>query len=420
MADARSARSEEETSRRKAEPDKARPSKIAKFNRWFIGATIAAGIAISCSESADDFVIPFPPNNQHETSDGGSGGTEDAGPDLDGGPDLDADVDADTEMDSGPDLDADTDADTELDSGPDLDADTDADTEMDSGPDLDADTDADTELDSGPDLDADTDADTEMDSGPDLDADTDADTELDSGPDLDADVDSGIETCDGIIYDEILIAGDFERYIPAVVGGYHITFVSPTSTGVRLDITCNGSGSDVVIDELFGIEDETIVEVPSDGKRIRITPHSKNTWEANMTVIVEDLPGGVTDGGVSDAGPDSSMDGGISDSGPDSDVDGGVEVCVAAYNDSISMETFDKNISIELGGYNIVYSEPTPGGLVLNITCNGTDTDVVIGENVPLSSEYIIDIPSDAKIMRVTVHSRNTWHATMSISIEDS
>ena len=365
MVDTTQARSEERSEKRSRD-DKAKPSKRAKFSKWLLAPAVVAGIAMACSSSTEDFVIPFPPDNQHETSDGGSGGTSDAGPDAslaDSGPD----------MDSGPD--SDTDADT--DSG---------------GP-----------TDAGPDTDS-----GDMDSGPDLDADVDADT------------DSGIETCDGIIYDEILIADDFERDIPVVVGGYHITFRSPTATGVRLDITCDGTGSDVAIDELFGIEEEGIIEVPSDGKRIRITPHSKNTWEANMTVIVEDIPGGVTDGGVSDAGPDSGADGGITDAGPDADMDSGVEVCVAATNESVSMATFDKNVLVALGGYNIEYFEQTPGGVVLNITCQGTGTDVVLGESIHTGPEYIIDIPSDAKIMRVTVHSRNTWDATMSVSIEDS
>jgi len=396
MVDTTQARSEERSEKRSRD-DKAKPSKRAKFSKWLLAPAVVAGIAMACSSSTEDFVIPFPPDNQHETSDGGSGGTSDAGPDAslaDSGPDMDSGPDSDT--------DADTDSGGPTDAGPDTDS-----GDMDSGPDLDADVDADTDsggpTDAGPDTDS-----GDMDSGPDLDADVDADT------------DSGIETCDGIIYDEILIADDFERDIPVVVGGYHITFRSPTATGVRLDITCDGTGSDVAIDELFGIEEEGIIEVPSDGKRIRITPHSKNTWEANMTVIVEDIPGGVTDGGVSDAGPDSGADGGITDAGPDADMDSGVEVCVAATNESVSMATFDKNVLVALGGYNIEYFEQTPGGVVLNITCQGTGTDVVLGESIHTGPEYIIDIPSDAKIMRVTVHSRNTWDATMSVSIEDS
>ncbi len=242
-------------------------SRKVKFGKWFLAAAGSAAVAfgIACSDASKDIYYPACPSCSETCEDGGQDTEVDSGPDLDA--DVDADTDSGPDLDGGPDLDADVDADT--DSGPDLDG----------GPDLDADVDADT--DSGPDLDG----------GPDLDADVDADTDsgpdLDGGPDLDADVDSG-PSCIGV-YDQVVTEETFDKGTAREVGGYMITYVSQTSGGITIDIGCTPGTDDILMGESLGTESEESYEMTSDSKRIRITVHSRNTWNATMSVTVENL-----------------------------------------------------------------------------------------------------------------------------------
>ncbi len=212
---------------------------------------------------------------------------EDAGQsDADADMDADIDTDADTDHDGGPDLDADTDHD----GGPDLDADTDVDgdTDLDGGPDADADTD----LDGGPDADADTD----LDGGPDLDADTDVDgdTDLDGGPDADTDVDAGDADAGPVVcaatFEETQTGISVYAGTPVNIGGYIFEYTGESGAGILVDIGCVDDSSPLetgVYVEEGGAD--TVIDRPTDGKRITLRNIASDSFVANMTIIVENL-----------------------------------------------------------------------------------------------------------------------------------
>ena len=157
----------------------------------------------------------------------------------------------------------------------------------------DAGNEVDAQIDAGPDtdVDADTDSGGPTDAGPDTDS-----GDLDSGPDLDADVSDGDveedadpEPLCSDIFDEAVTEETFDKGTGREVGGYMITYVSQTTGGLTLDIDCGSDSSSIASGESLTTLVEHTVEVPDDGKRIRITVHSRNTFDASMSVAVEPL-----------------------------------------------------------------------------------------------------------------------------------
>ncbi len=124
------------------------------------------------------------------------------------------------------------------------------------------------------------------DAGPDVDG-----GPADAGPDVDggvADGGDGGPACTGV-YNESVDNGEFDRNVDVEVGGYHFRYLSYTTTSVTIDIRCGASSADVALGETCGTGVERVIDVPADGKRIRVTLENKNTFRAIMDVTVEDL-----------------------------------------------------------------------------------------------------------------------------------
>jgi len=137
-----------------------------------------------------------------------------------------------------------------------------------------------------------------------------------------------------------------------------------------------------------------------------------------------DEDGGVTDGDVADA---DILDGDIDDGGiTDADVsDGDVEedadpepLCSDIFDEEVTEETFDKGTGREVGGYMITYVSQTVDGLTLDIDCGSDSSEITAGDELETMVEHTVDVPDDGKRIRITVHSRNTFDATMSVAVE--
>jgi hypothetical protein len=314
---------------------------------------------------------------------------------VDGGASTDADVDTDT----GPGMDAGTDADTDLDGGAstDADVDTDADTGLDGGASTDADVD----------MDADTDADTGpiADAGPDLDADTDADTGGDTGTDggpADGGVTDGGTTDGGTLTCPGAANGFFSSSIDLgaeqVVGSYIFSYAGLSLDGKTiLNVACIGGTSVSVYQFDPGVV--TTVDIPVDGKRLRVTPHMSTSTVTSVTIIVEDMPP-VSDGGVSDGG---TADGGVP--GP---------VCIEATVGNFS-STIHVGSTETVGGYVFTYLGINgDGAAIFDITCGGSP--VQTGYAFPQGEKTTIIVTDDHKRIEVTPHI--SVPAVTSVSIE--
>ena len=151
------------------------------------------------------------------------------------------------------------------------------------------------------DVDGSVNTDKDLDAGVDGDVDIDGsvDAGVDAGPDVDVDggqtdgeVDSGDEvstTCTGVS-DETVEEVLFPRGEDVLVGGYHIRYVGAVGPSrVTVDIRCAETGADVATDQRLGVGSETVIEIPEDGKKLRITIQSQNAWDILCSVAVEDL-----------------------------------------------------------------------------------------------------------------------------------
>ncbi len=248
-----------------------------------VAVTIAAAVGILSLKSGCTFTSV------------GLDSVEDASPDADTGPDTgpdadrdgpDAEVGIDADLDSRPDTGLD--ADVERDSGHDADMGHDADVEADAGHDsgLDADVEEDAGHDAGPDADTDASIDADVDAGETgVDAGSDADaaeTGVDAGGDSDAAVACGAASTGTLAAQWLNIS------TPYTVGGYVFTYTGKDATHAIFSITCGGTavaGSPLTC--LIG--SETPLEIPADGKRIRINPTSANAAAAYASIIVENL-----------------------------------------------------------------------------------------------------------------------------------
>jgi hypothetical protein len=225
-------------------------SKKKGLGKWLLAPALA--LAASCADTKFDNYVPIPPR----------GGGDAA---------LDADAQADASHD------ADTVGDSSLvDAGPDGDLDA----SLDAGGDASL-------VDAGGDSSlVDADVDSGVDAGGDASlVDAGGDSSLaDSGSDADAGV-----ACSGVS-NATLTSGTFKKGTAVYVGGYGITYDTQTKSGITVDIGCKSSGAAIVSDQVVSSSaTETVVKMPADGKKIRITLHSRNTWNATMTVTVENI-----------------------------------------------------------------------------------------------------------------------------------
>ncbi len=143
--------------------------------------------------------------------------------------------------------------------------------------------------DAGPDADVDAghdggiEADAGNDAGPEVDGGTDGGPGVDGGPDADG---GGPVACAEASTGSI--AQWFNISTPYTVGGYVFTYTGKDATHAIFSITCGGTatvGSPLTC--LIG--SETPLEIPADGKRIRITPSSANAASSYANVVVENL-----------------------------------------------------------------------------------------------------------------------------------
>ncbi len=132
----------------------------------------------------------------------------------------------------------------------------------------------------------------------------------------------------------------------------------------------------------------------------------------------------ITDADVSDA---DVVDGDLADSDiTDGDVlDGDVEedadlepLCSGVFDEVITEETFDKGTGRSVGGYMITYVTQTTGGITMNIDCGSDSEEITSGDAITTMVEHTVNVPDDGKRIRITVHSRNTFDATMSVAVE--
>ncbi len=117
-----------------------------------------------------------------------------------------------------------------------------------------------------------------------------------------------------------------------------------------------------------------------------------------------------TDGSVEE-------DAAVSDGSVDEDA-GFEPLCSGVFDEVVTEETFDKGTEREVGGYTITYVSPTVDGLTLDIDCGSDSAQITAGDDLTTLVEHTVEVPYDGKRIRITVHSRNTFNATMSVAVE--
>ncbi len=116
------------------------------------------------------------------------------------------------------------------------------------------------------------------------------DTGVDIGPDTGVDLgpDSG-SVCPGVVNDT---AYGKAAYVgtPVTVGGYSIENTGAVPGGVNVDVAC-GSNSSAIKNGVFLPKGgaEVVVNVPADGKKIRLKNITNDSWVSNLNVVVETL-----------------------------------------------------------------------------------------------------------------------------------
>ncbi len=164
----------------------------------------------------------------------------------------------------------------------------DVDNDLDRDGDVDHDVGPDEDLDAGVDAGPDEDLDAGIDAGPD----EDLDAGVDAGPDKDLDggdvgADEG-PACPGVYNDEELDVTIFDTE-PFEIGGYSIALVGAPLNAALVDVKCVSSGDDVALGVRLPVGEETTVEIPDDGKRIRIYVEGRTSHYMGADVTVEDL-----------------------------------------------------------------------------------------------------------------------------------
>ncbi|MEW6035427.1 MAG: hypothetical protein AB1529_02340 [Candidatus Micrarchaeota archaeon] len=94
--------------------------------------------------------------------------------------------------------------------------------------------------------------------------------------------------CAGV-YNEFVDHGTFPKNTPTEAGGYYLNYLSYTATTITMNILCASDNSAVASGEVFTENVEKTVNVPADGKKIRVTLHNMNTFQAVCSVTVEPL-----------------------------------------------------------------------------------------------------------------------------------
>ncbi len=129
------------------------------------------------------------------------------------------------------------------------------------------------------------------DAGPDLDLDAgvDADTDVDAGVDAGVDADTDEEPlCLGVHNDEIPDVLIFD-HTPLEIGGYSIALVGAPLNAALVDIKCVSSGDDIALGVRLPVGQESVIEVPDDGKMIKIYVHGRCSHYVGVNVTVENL-----------------------------------------------------------------------------------------------------------------------------------
>ncbi|MEW6036281.1 MAG: hypothetical protein AB1529_06720 [Candidatus Micrarchaeota archaeon] len=94
--------------------------------------------------------------------------------------------------------------------------------------------------------------------------------------------------CKGV-FNASVTSGSFPKGTDTGLGGYLLNYVSYTTSTVTMDVKCGSDNSPVAAGEVFTVGVEKTIQVPKDGKKIRITVLNKNTFNATCTVYVENI-----------------------------------------------------------------------------------------------------------------------------------
>jgi hypothetical protein len=146
-----------------------------------------------------------------------------------------------------------------------------------------------TDVDAGVDAGPDQDLDAGIDAGPDVDL----DAGVDAGPDVDLDAGVDADTdeeplCLGVHNEEVSEVLIFD-HTPLEIGGYSIALVGAPLNAALVDIKCISSGDDVALGVRLPVGQESVIEVPDDGKMIRIYVQGRCSHYVGVNVNVEDL-----------------------------------------------------------------------------------------------------------------------------------
>ena len=384
----------------KQEDNENAPAKRRKLGRFkaLLGPALAGLMVLASTRCADPSTIenyvPFP----DQTTDAG---TTDSDADTDSDVDSDVDSDSDTSTDSGTDTGTDTDSGTDTETSSDVDTDTDTDTDSDVDTDSDSDTDADTDSDSDSDTDTPDGGTTDggttdggvTDGGTtDSDVDTDADTDSDSDVDTDADTDTDIVgSCGDVENDSwggLIGNGEFQT-----VGGYTVIYVGEDiDTGKAVfDIVCEGSNDPVAYGVFVEEDGEESVDVPDDGKVIRIECHAISADAVNVDIYVED--------------PVEEPDGGT-DSGTDSGTEEPECVVESPVCETAEPGCFDGLMGVGdievAGGYKFVFEgQDVDENGVFTVLC--AETDALIAADVIVPEDQITVLPVIDDCMNITI-----------------
>ncbi len=204
-------------------------------------------------------------------------------------------------------------------------------------------------------------------------------------------------------------------------------FEIPRDLDVSHDGDVSDSDADSVQDaEVDGSQDADVNVVDSDIRDGNVSDADilDGDVEEDADVVDSDVVDADEDSDVADA---DVVDGDLADSDiTDGDVlDGDVEedadlepLCSGVFDEVITEETFDKGTGRSVGGYMITYVTQTTGGITMNIDCGSDSEEITSGDAITTMVEHTVNVPDDGKRIRITVHSRNTFDATMSVAVE--
>jgi hypothetical protein len=146
------------------------------------------------------------------------------------------------------------------------------------------------------------------------------------------------------------------------------------------------------------------IKVPEDGKQIKITVYNTYSSKAVMRVVVEDIP--KPDMGLPDIGPDQ---------GPDTYLQ---KTCSGVFNTQSPKDVFIRDVTNDVGGYDLTYIKPTVAGKIsFKIGCK-YDGEYLRTANIKPFGISTVDMPDDGKKIEFNVTSQSSTVVIMDVTVK--